>query len=73
MNRINNDLRDWLDTDADRLPKGELGVDTWIKNEATVARVRELYPPSADWTQLLRPSGHALEPKNAPRSAAMSG
>ncbi len=46
MNRINNDLRDWLDESPARLPKGQYGVDSWINDSATVARVRELYPPS---------------------------
>ena len=49
MNRISADLRDWLDEeDGGRLPKGEFGVDAWTKDEATVARVRELYPPSGE-------------------------
>ncbi len=47
MNRINNDLRDWLDEGGKRLPKGEYGVDGWVNDPATVARVRELYPPSS--------------------------
>ena len=46
MNRINNDLRDWLDESPTRLPKGPFGVDKWINDSATVARVRDLYPPS---------------------------
>ena len=48
MNRSNNDLRDWLDEGGRRLPKGEYGVDGWIDDPATVARVRELYPPSSE-------------------------
>jgi hypothetical protein len=49
MNRINNDLRDWLDEeDGRRLPKGVFGVDGWVNDAATVQRVRELYPPSAE-------------------------
>jgi hypothetical protein len=49
MNRINNDLRDWLDEEGGRrLPKGEYGVDAWVNDPATVARVRELYPPSSE-------------------------
>jgi hypothetical protein len=47
MNRINNDLRDWLDEGGGRLPKGKYGVDGWVNDPATVARVRELYPPSS--------------------------
>ena len=47
MNRSNNDLRDWLDAGGNRLPKGQYGVDGWVKDPATVARVRELYPPSS--------------------------
>lgn len=47
MNRSTNDLRDWLDENPSRLPSGEYGVDPWIDDEATVARVRELYPPSS--------------------------
>jgi hypothetical protein len=47
MNRSNNNLRDWLDEGGSRLPKGEYGVDGWVSDDATVARVRELYPPSS--------------------------
>ena len=47
MNRSNNDLRDWLDQGGSRLPKGEYGVDGWVNDASTVARVRELYPPSS--------------------------
>jgi hypothetical protein len=47
MNRSNNNLRDWLDEGGTRLPKGQDGVDGWVKDPATVARVRELYPPSS--------------------------
>lgn len=47
MNRVNNDLRDWLDENPARLPKGPYGVDAWINDAAKVARVRELYPPSS--------------------------
>ncbi|MGK3992844.1 hypothetical protein [Sorangium sp. So ce1024] len=46
MNRGDNDLRDWLDGDRRNLPSGEHGVDRWIDDEATIAQVRELYPPS---------------------------
>jgi hypothetical protein len=48
MNRANNDLRDWLDAGGNRLPKGQYGVDGWVNNADTVARVRELYPPSSE-------------------------
>jgi hypothetical protein len=48
MNRANNNLRDWLDADQTRLPKGEFGVDGWVNDAATVKRVRELYPPSTE-------------------------
>jgi hypothetical protein len=48
MNRVNNDLRDWLDAGGARLPKGPDGVDRWINNPETVKRVRELYPPSTE-------------------------
>ncbi|WP_437826310.1 hypothetical protein [Sorangium sp. So ce1153] len=47
MNRGDNDLRDWLDEGGARLPKGEHGVDGWIDDAATVAQVKELYPPSS--------------------------
>jgi len=43
MNRVNNDLRIWMDKDKSQLPKGQYGVDGWINNEATVKRVKELY------------------------------
>ena len=39
-------MRDWLDENPARLPKGPYGADGWINDSATVARVRELYPPS---------------------------
>jgi len=49
MNRLNNDVRDWLDEeDGGKLPRGEFGVDAWVKDPATVARVRELYPRSSE-------------------------
>lgn len=48
MNRTNNDLRLWLDKAPNRLPKGTYGVDGWINNAQTVARVKELYPTN-DW------------------------
>lgn len=48
LNRTRNDLRDWLDNDQDRLPKGTYGVDGWINDEATVARVKELYPTTEE-------------------------
>jgi hypothetical protein len=48
MNRANNNLRDWLDEGGGRLPKGECRVDSWINDPETVARVRELYPPSSE-------------------------
>ena len=46
MNRLNNDMRDWLDESPGRLPAGNYGVDPWINDESLVERVRELYPPS---------------------------
>jgi hypothetical protein len=46
MNRVNNDLRDWLDENPARLPKGQYGVDGWINDPAKVERVKALYPPS---------------------------
>jgi hypothetical protein len=46
LNRGNNDLRDWLE--AGKLPMGETGADGWIHDEATKARVRELYPTSSE-------------------------
>ena len=47
MKRANNNIRDWLDEGGARLPKGEYGVDGWVHDADTVARVRELYPPSS--------------------------
>jgi hypothetical protein len=47
MNRVNNDLRDWLEESSPKLPKGPYGVDGWINNPDVVNRVKELYPPSA--------------------------
>jgi hypothetical protein len=48
MNRQNNDLRDWLDEDPNRIPKGANGAGAWINDPATVKRVRELYPSSKE-------------------------
>lgn len=53
MNRMNNDLRDWLDNAPDRLPKGKYGVDGWINNSATTQRVRELYKPNDEWKKTI--------------------
>ncbi len=47
LNRLNNDMRDWLDESPSKLPKGPYGVDGWVNNSETVKRVRELYPPSS--------------------------
>jgi hypothetical protein len=47
LNRVNNDLRDWLDEGSPRLPTGPYGVDSWINDSAIVNRVKELYPPSS--------------------------
>ena len=43
MNRMNNDIRLWLDKAPDLLPKGPYGADKWKTDAATVKRVRELY------------------------------
>jgi hypothetical protein len=48
MNRSSNDLRDWLDENPGRLPEGQFGVDGWIDDAETVARVRDLYPPTSE-------------------------
>ena len=47
LNRMNNDLRDWLDEAPSRLPRGPYGVDAWVNDRKTVDRVKELYPPSS--------------------------
>jgi len=49
MNRSNNDIRDWLDENPDRIPKGANGAGEWVKDPATVSRVRELYPASKEF------------------------
>lgn len=47
MNRINNDMGDWVRDDQDRLPRGEkYGAEKWLNDSATVERVKELYPRS---------------------------
>ena len=48
MNRANNDIRDWLDESPGRIPRGENGAGEWVNDPETVARVRELYPPSSE-------------------------
>jgi hypothetical protein len=48
MNRANNDLRDWLDEGGARLPRGEHGVDGWVDDPATIERVKDLYPTTAE-------------------------
>lgn len=50
MNRMTNDLRIGLDERPGLLPTGQYGVDSWINDQATVARVKELYPDD-DWWQ----------------------
>ena len=35
------------------MPKGEFGVDGWVNDAATVARVRELYPPSSEMRPII--------------------
>ena len=52
LNRGNNDLRDWLDNSGP-LPKGPYGVDSWINDEATKAKVRELYPASSEMRPIM--------------------
>ncbi|HVZ85886.1 MAG TPA: hypothetical protein VHG72_02900 [Polyangia bacterium] len=47
MNRINNNLRDWIDEGGASLPTGAHGVDGWINNSSTVSQVKTLYPPSS--------------------------
>ncbi|HEY7773677.1 MAG TPA: c-type cytochrome [Marinagarivorans sp.] len=47
MNRASNDLRLWMDKAPERLPKGPYGVDGWIDDAQTVARVKELYKEDA--------------------------
>lgn len=46
MNRVNNDLRDWLDSSSSQMPKGPYGADPWLGKPDVVKRVKELYPPS---------------------------
>jgi hypothetical protein len=53
MNRLNNSLRDWIDEDSPSLEIVKAGVDQWIDDAKTVARVRELYPPSADLRRMI--------------------
>lgn len=60
MNRTNNDLRDWLDNNPNRLPKGPYGVDSWINDAQTVARVRELYNPNDWWRKTIEEDRHGF-------------
>jgi hypothetical protein len=53
MNRLNNSLRDWIDEKSPSLEIVKAGVDEWIDDPGTVARVRELYPPSADLRRMI--------------------
>lgn len=56
MNRLDNDLRDWLDLKesgasdpfAANYIQGKYGVDTWIDDPEKVAEVKEYYPPSSE-------------------------
>lgn len=48
MNRLNNNLRDWVDEDSPSLDLVRTAVDEWIHDDKTVARVRELYPQSSE-------------------------
>lgn len=47
LNRVNNDLRDWLDESSSKMPKGPYGADPWLNKPDVVKRVKELYPPSS--------------------------
>jgi len=51
MNRTSNDIRDWLDNNPSRLPKGPYGVDSWINDPEMVERVRELYPTKKEMNE----------------------
>lgn len=53
MNRASNDLRLWLDHAPEQLPRGPHGVDSWIDDPETVARVKELYPPDDHMKDLI--------------------
>ncbi len=46
MSRGNNDIRDWLDEDPDKLPKGKDVTDRWRNDPQKVARIKALYSPS---------------------------
>lgn len=58
MNRMTNDIRIGLDDNPSILPTGEYGVDSWINNQATVARVKELYPTDAWWQDKIEEDRH---------------
>jgi hypothetical protein len=47
MNRVNNNLRDWVDEASPKMPKGPYGADGWLNDTTKVKRVKELYPPSS--------------------------
>ncbi len=47
LNRVNDNLRDWVDEASPKLPRGPYGVDAWIGDQKIVDRVKELYPPSS--------------------------
>lgn len=53
MNRMTNDLRIGMDERPGLLPKGQYGVDGWIDDQATVARVKELYPEDSWWQDVV--------------------
>lgn len=72
MNRINNDLREWLDNAPDRLPKGPYGVDGWITDTSTVNRVKELYPENSEWIPQIEEDRHMfLETMGEIKNAVM--
>ncbi|HTR00682.1 MAG TPA: hypothetical protein VMH83_11850 [Candidatus Acidoferrum sp.] len=48
MNRMNNNLRDWVDEQSIKLPAGPYGVDGWINNQTIVDQVKQMYPPSSE-------------------------
>lgn len=53
LKRFRNDLRDGLDGDRSILPTGPYGVDPWLDDPDTVARVRQLYKPSGYWSEIV--------------------
>lgn len=74
MSRGNNDIRDWLDEDPEKLPKGKDVTDRWRDDPEKVTRIKELYSPSSYTRKLMEDDRRVfLEAMNVLKQGMMLG